>query len=79
MVATSAKAPPTAPPTMAPKLGLEGVVVAVGDEELVLVLVGELVDRDEPGVGVGEVVTGAKTGVLVAYAPTPDSVGLGPT
>jgi hypothetical protein len=78
MEAMSAIAPPTVPPTMAPKL-VEGAVVLVGDGVEVLVLVGVLVDRDEPAVGEGVGVTESAdtVGVLEADAPTPISTGVG--
>jgi hypothetical protein len=78
--------PPTVPPTMAPKFKLgvvEGaaVVLVVGDGGgvLLLVLVGVLVDRDEPEVGEEVSVTESAdtVGALGANAPTPVSTGVG--
>ena len=74
-------APPTVPPTMAPKLGATAeAVVGVGDEELVLVGVGVGVGVLDDEVGEGEGVTGFMdgVGVLLANAPIPVSIGVGP-
>ena len=81
MKAMSPIAPPTVPPTMAPKLGATAeAVVGVGDEELVLVGVGVGVGVLDDEVGEGEGVTGFMdaVGVLLANAPIPVSIGVGP-
>lgn len=65
-VMMTATPPPTAPPTMAPKLrSVEGEAVAVGDE----VLEGVPVDDCERGVGVGVTESADTVGVMVANAP----------
>ena len=76
--AMTATAPPTAPPTMAPKFWGCGTVV--GDGELLLVL-RVLDDRDEVEVGEeggGVKVSADVVGVLLAKAPMPVSIGVGP-
>jgi len=73
----SAIAPPTVPPTIAPKLGdAAGAVVGLGDEELVLVGVGVLEDDVDEGVAV--TASTVVVGVLLANAPIPVSIGVGP-
>jgi hypothetical protein len=78
MKAMSATAPPTVPPTIAPKFGGEEVAVADGAEELVLEGVGVLVDK-EVGVGEGVMASADTVGALVANAPIPVSIAVGPT